>query len=129
MDVSNPSNFVRILEIFKDFDNLRENMSSYSFNDVETLDLIKKVYDSKGYVLDPHGAVGLLGINEYLKINSEDIGVFLETAHPIKFSKHVENILKIKLKKPEKINNILSKSKEFIDVEDYKDFKEKMLKL
>ena len=129
MDVSNPSNFVRILEIFKDFDNLRENMSSYSFNDVETLDLIKKVYDSKGYVLDPHGAVGLLGLNKYLKINSEDIGVFLETAHPIKFSKHVENILKIKLKKPEKINNILSKSKEFIDVEDYKDFKEKMLKL
>ena len=129
MDVSNPSNFVRILEVFKDFDNLRKNMSSYSFNDEETLDLIKKVYDSKGYVLDPHGAVGLLGLNKYLKINSEDIGVFLETAHPIKFSKHVENILKIKLKKPEKINNILSKSKEFIDVEDYKDFKEKMLKL
>ncbi len=127
MDVSNPSNFVRILEIFKDFDNLRENMSSYSFNDVETLDLIKKVYHSKGYVLDPHGAVALLGLNKYLKINSEDIGVFLETAHPIKFSKHVENTLKIKLKKPEKINNILSKNKEFIDVEDYKDFKEKML--
>lgn len=129
MDVSNPSNFVRILEVFKDFDNLRKNMSSYSFNDEETLDLIKKVYDSKVYVLDPHGAVGLLGLNKYLKINSEDIGVFLETAHPIKFSKHVENTLKIKLKKPEKINNILSKSKEFIDVEDYKDFKEKMLKL
>lgn len=127
MDVSNPSNFVRILEIFKNFDNLRENMSSYSFNDVETLDLIKKVYHSKGYVLDPHGAVALLGLNKYLKINSEDIGVFLETAHPIKFSKHVENTLKIKLKKPEKINNILSKNKEFIDVEDYKDFKEKML--
>ena len=98
-------------------------------NDNKTLDLIKKVYDSKGYVLDPHGAVGLLGLNKYLKINSEDMGVFLETANPIKFSKHVENILKIKLKKPEKINNILSKSKEFIDVEDYKDFKEKMLKL
>lgn len=127
MDVSNPSNFVRILEIFKNFDNLRKKMSSFSFNDVETLDLIKKVYDSKGYILDPHGAVGLLGLNKYLKINSKDIGVFLETAHPIKFSKHVENTLNIKLKKPEKINNILSKSKEFIDIEDYKDFKEKML--
>ena len=125
MDVSNPSNFVRILEIFKNFDNLRKKMSSFSFNDVETLDLIKKVYDSKGYILDPHGAVGLLGLNKYLKINSKDIGVFLETAHPIKFSKHVENTLNIKLKKPEKINNILSKSKEFIDIEDYKDFKEK----
>ena len=69
-----------------------------------------------------------MGLNKYLKINSKDIGVFLETAHPIKFSKHVEKVLERKLDVPEKINNILSKSKEFIDIEDYKDFKEKMLK-
>ena len=127
MDVSNPSNFVRILEIFKDFDNLRENMSSYSFNDVETLDLIKKVYDSKGYVLDPHGAVGLLGLNKYLKINSKNIGIFLETAHPIKFSDNVEKCLKIKLDVPERINNILSKEKEFIEIDNYDNFKNTLL--
>lgn len=127
MDVSNPSNFVRILEVFKDFDNLRENMSSYSFNDEETLDLIKKVYDSKGYVLDPHGAVGLLGLNKYLKINSKNIGIFLETAHPIKFSDNVEKCLKIKLDVPERINKILSKEKEFIEIDNYDNFKNTLL--
>ena len=127
MDVSNPSNFVRILEVFKDFDNLRKNMSSYSFNDEETLDLIKKVYDSKGYVLDPHGAVGLLGLNKYLKINSKNIGIFLETAHPIKFSDNVEKCLKIKLDVPERINNILSKEKEFIEIDNYDNFKNTLL--
>ena len=127
MDVSNPSNFVRILEFFKDFDNLRKNMSSYSFNDEETLDLIKKVYDSKGYVLDPHGAVGLLGLNKYLKINSKNIGIFLETAHPIKFSDNVEKCLKIKLDVPERINNILSKEKEFIEIDNYDNFKNTLL--
>ena len=127
MDVSNPSNFVRILEVFKDFDNLRKNMSSYSFNDEETLDLIKKVYDSKGYVLDPHGAVGLLGLNKYLKINSKNIGIFLETAHPIKFSDNVEKCLKIKLDVPERINKILSKEKEFIEIDNYDNFKNTLL--
>lgn len=127
MDVSNPSNFVRILEVFKDFDNLRKNMSSYSFNDEETLDLIKKVYDSKGYVLDPHGAVGLLGLNKYLKINSKNIGIFLETAHPIKFSDNVEKCLKIKLDIPERINKILSKEKEFIEIDNYDNFKNTLL--
>ena len=127
MDVSNPSNFVRILEIFEDFDNLRENMSSYSFNDVETLDLIKKVYDTKGYVLDPHGAVGLLGLNKYLKIDSKNIGIFLETAHPIKFSDIVEKCLKIKLDVPERINKILSKEKEFIEIDNYDNFKNTLL--
>ena len=127
MDVSNPSNFVRILEIFKDFDNLRKNMSSYSFNDLETLELIKKVYDSKGYVLDPHGAVGLLGLNKYLKINSKNIGIFLETAHPIKFSDNVEKCLKIKLDIPERINKILSKEKEFIEIDNYDNFKNTLL--
>lgn len=127
MDVSNPSNFVRILEVFKDFDNLRKNMSSYSFNDEETLDLIKKVYDSKGYVLDPHGAVGLLGLNKYLKINSKNIGIFLETAHPIKFSDNVEKCLKIKLDVPERINNIFSKEKEFIEIDNYDNFKNTLL--
>ena len=127
MDVSNPSNFVRILEVFKDFDNLRKNMSSYSFNDLETLELIKKVYDSKGYVLDPHGAVGLLGLNKYLKINSKNIGIFLETAHPIKFSENVERCLKIKLDVPERINKILSKEKEFIEIDNYDNFKNTLL--
>lgn len=127
MDVSNPSNFIRILEVFKNFKNLKKNMSSYSFNDNETLDLIKKIYNSKQYVLDPHGAVGLLGLNKYLKINSKNTGVFLETAHPIKFSKHIEKCLGIKLNTPNKIKKILDNKKEFIDIDNYEKFKKTLL--
>ena len=126
MDVSSPSNFVRIQEMFKNFKNLSKIMSSYSFDDIETLKMVKNVYKDKNYVLDPHGAVGYLGLKKYLSINPEKIGIFLETAHPIKFSKDVEEVIKIKLDIPEEINKILLKEKKYIDIDDYSDFKEKM---
>lgn len=129
MDVSSPSNFVRIQEMFQNFKKLSKIMSSYSFDDIETLKMIKNVYNDKNYVLDPHGAVGYLGLKKYLSINPEKIGVFLETAHPIKFSKDVEEVIKIKLDIPEEIKKILLKEKKFIDIDDYSDFKEKMFVL
>ena len=126
MDVSSPSNFVRIQEMFQNFKSLSKIMSSYSFDDIETLKMVKNVYEDKNYVLDPHGAVGYLGLKKYLSINPEKIGIFLETAHPIKFSKDVEEVIKIKLDIPEEINKILLKEKKYIDIDDYSDFKEKM---
>jgi len=126
MDVSSPSNFVRIQEMFQNFKDLSKIMSSYSFDDIETLKMVKNVYEDKNYVLDPHGAVGYLGLKKYLSINPEKIGIFLETAHPIKFSKDVEEVIKIKLDIPEEINKILLKEKKYIDIDDYSDFKEKM---
>ena len=129
MDVSSPSNFVRIQEMFQNFKNLSKIMSSYSFDDIETLKMVKNVYEDKNYVLDPHGAVGYLGLKKYLSINPEKIGIFLETAHPIKFSKDVEEVIKIKLDIPEEINKILLKEKKYIDIDDYSDFKEKMFVL
>ena len=129
MDVSSPSNFVRIQEMFQNFKKLSKIMSSYSFDDIETLKMIKNVYNDKNYVLDPHGAVGYLGLKKYLSINPEKIGVFLETAHPIKFSKDVEEVIKIKLDIPEEIKKILLKDKKYIDIDDYSDFKEKMFVL
>jgi len=129
MDVSSPSNFVRIQEMFKNFKSLSKIMSSYSFDDIETLKMVKNVYKDKNYVLDPHGAVGYLGLKKYLSINPEKIGIFLETAHPIKFSKDVEEVIKIKLDIPEEINKILLKDKKYIDIDDYRDFKEKMFAL
>ena len=126
MDVSSPSNFVRIQEMFQNFKDLSKIMSSYSFDDIETLKMLKNVYKDKNYVLDPHGAVGYLGLKKYLSINPEKIGIFLETAHPIKFSKDVEEVIKIKLDIPEEINKILLKEKKYIDIDDYSDFKEKM---
>ena len=129
MDVSSPSNFVRIQEMFQNFKNLSKIMSSYSFCDKETLKMVKNVYEDKNYVLDPHGAVGYLGLKKYLSGNPEKIGIFLETAHPIKFSKDVEEVIKIKLDIPEEINKILLKEKKYIDIDDYSDFKEKMFVL
>lgn len=129
MDVSSPSNFVRIQEMFQNFKKLSKIMSSYSFDDIETLKMVKNVYNDKNYVLDPHGAVGYLGLKKYLSINPEKIGVFLETAHPIKFSKDVEEVIKIKLDIPEEIKKILLKDKKYIDIDDYSDFKEKMFVL
>ena len=129
MDVSSPSNFVRIQEMFQNFKSLSKIMSSYSFDDIETLKMVKNVYEDKNYVLDPHGAVGYLGLKKYLSINPEKIGIFLETAHPIKFSKDVEEVIKIKLDIPEEINKILLKEKKYIDIDDYSDFKEKMFVL
>ena len=129
MDVSSPSNFVRIQEMFQNFKDLSKIMSSYSFDDIETLKMVKNVYEDKNYVLDPHGAVWYLGLKKYLSINPEKIGIFLETAHPIKFSKDVEEVIKIKLDIPEEINKILLKEKKYIDIDDYSDFKEKMFVL
>ena len=126
MNVSSPSNFVRIQEMFQNFKDLSKIMSSYSFDDIETLKMVKNVYEDKNYVLDPHGAVGYLGLKKYLSINPEKIGIFLETAHPIKFSKDVEEVIKIKLDIPDEINKILLREKKYIDIDDYSDFKEKM---
>ncbi len=127
MDVSNPSNFIRIQEMFENFDNLSSVLSSYSFDDDQTLEIVKKIYNNKKYVLDPHGAVGYLGLKKYLKNNPNKTSVFLETAHPIKFSNSIEKKLNIRLKCPESINKILNKEKKFTNISSYDEFKNLML--
>ena len=127
MDVSNPSNFIRIEEIYNDFNLLKNNLSSYSFNDSETISAMKSVFNNSKYILDPHGAIGYLGLKKYLNTNPSFFGVFLETAHPIKFSNHIENALNIKIKIPNVINKIISKEKVFTEVSSYKDFKDSLL--
>lgn len=127
MDVSNPSNFIRIEEIYNDFNLLKNNLSSYSFNDSETIIAMKSVFKNSKYILDPHGAIGYLGLKKYLNTNPSFFGVFLETAHPIKFSNHIEKALNIKIKIPNVINKIISKEKVFTEVSSYIDFKDSLL--
>jgi threonine synthase len=92
MDVANPSNFVRILEIFnQQFDELSNNLSSATVTDADTETTIKRVYEQTGYLLDPHGAVGYLALEQYLAQHGGN-GIFLETAHPVKFPEAVERI-------------------------------------
>ncbi len=125
MDVGNPSNFVRILEIFQhQFPELKSKLSSYSISDAETVAIIKEVYQKESYVLDPHGAVGYLALQHYLKENTGQKGMVLETAHPVKFPDAVENCIGRSIEIPEAVQSIMSKEKQSIQMKaDYQQFK------
>ena len=93
MDVGNPSNFIRILEIFQHkFADLKNIFSSCSISDEETKETIKRVLEESNYLLDPHGAVGYLALEQYLQKHPEQKGMILETAHPVKFYDVVEPV-------------------------------------
>jgi threonine synthase len=124
MDVGNPSNFIRIQELFNnDIRNLKTMLTSYSFSDVETKAAMQMVYEVYGYIMDPHGAVGYLGLQEFLKKNTNCHGIFLETAHPVKFLETVESVLSIKLEIPLPIQTIIKKEKRAINIKDYIELK------
>jgi threonine synthase len=118
MDVGNPSNFVRILEIFEQqFDSLKNVVSSYSISDEETKATLKKVYLNKNYLLDPHGAVGYLALQKYLNEHSSLKGIFLETAHPVKFYDVVEPIINEPVPIPQTIEALLKEKKQSVKIE------------
>ena len=128
MDVGDPSNFIRIQEIYgKQFDTLQEHMSSYSFTDAETRQAMLDIFNESGYVADPHGAVGYLGLKKYMTENPNVYGVFLETAHPVKFLEEVETTLDIKLSIPPQIAAVMDKKKHSVPVSSYEDLKEFLL--
>ena len=94
MDVGDPSNFIRILEIFQhNFKDLQQVLTSVSISDAETRDTLRSVYEQKGYLLDPHGAVGMLALQRWLHEHPVQKGIVLETAHPVKFYDVVEPII------------------------------------
>lgn len=124
MDVGDPSNFVRILELFENkYENVKEHLSSYSFDDETTKKAIAKVYKKTGYLMDPHGAVGYLGLKEFLKDNSDFNGVFLETAHPVKFLETVEGVINEKVEIPEPIRKLEKRQKKSLQISNYEDLK------
>jgi threonine synthase len=108
MDVGDPSNFVRILEMFDNkLGDMRADLSSYSITDEETKATIKEVFSKYGYLPDPHGAVGYLALQRYLQQNRGDKGIFLETAHPVKFYDVVEPVIGQAVPVPSSISSIL----------------------
>lgn len=112
MDVGNPSNFIRILEIFRhQFPELKNKLSSYSISDSETVSTIRKVYNEYQYLLDPHGAVGYLSLEKYLAGRPGEKGIFLETAHPVKFPGAVEEAIGKKIEIPSSLGDIMAKEK------------------
>jgi threonine synthase len=124
MDVGNPSNFIRIQEMYNnDLAAFEKDFSSYSFSDEETKSAMQNMFKNSNYIAEPHGAVGYLGLKKELKKHPNAIGVFLETAHPIKFLDIVEPTLNTKLPIPKQIESVLNKEKVSIKIKSYGELK------
>lgn len=102
MDVGAPSNFARILDLYgNSHDAIASEISGCTYTDEQIAETLKETYKTTGYLLDPHGAVGYRSLLEGLKEN--EIGVFLETAHPAKFKETVESIIENEVAIPAKL--------------------------
>jgi threonine synthase len=129
MDVGNPSNFIRILELFKhEYPQVKNTVTSYSITDEETAKTLKETYTKHNYLLDPHGAVAFAALENYLQKHSSEKGIILETAHPVKFYDAVEFIIGQPVERPDSILSIINKKKQSIKMlPDYEEFKEFLL--
>ncbi|MEY8848607.1 threonine synthase [Psychroserpens sp. XS_ASV72] len=129
MDVGNPSNFIRIQELYgHNFETLTSNLSAYSFSDDETKEAMKSLYRNYNYIADPHGAVGYLGCKTYLENHPKAHTVFLETAHPTKFLDVVEEVIPTQIPLPKQILEVIDKPKVSIKISNYNDLKSVLLK-
>ena len=129
MDVGDPSNFERLDPIFgRDSKTFAQTISSYSFTDDATRAKMKETYENHHYILDPHGAVGMLGIERQLNGDSSTPGIFLETAHPCKFLDVVQKATGVTPPLPESLKMCLDKQKVSIKIDNDYSQLEKILK-
>lgn len=118
MDVGNPSNFVRVIELFDHhFEDLKNKITGYSIDDEKTLQTIKEVYLKYNYLLEPHSAVAYTAMEQYLKENQGKKGFILGTAHPVKFPDAVEKAVSIKIDLPESLENLMKKEKKSVEIQ------------
>ncbi len=112
MDVGNPSNFSRIMELYEsDYKAVKQDIVGYSFNDDETKATMKAVSEKFNYTLDPHGAVGYAAVEKYQALNPDVSCVFFETAHPAKFDDVVQNATGTASFIPERLSSLAGKEK------------------
>lgn len=132
MDVGNPSNFVRMLELYHhSVDEMRKDISSYSFSDEDTRTAMMNVFEKYGYILDPHGAVGYLGLEKYRRsVDTKFSGIFIETAHPAKFNESVQEIIGKTIEIPGRLAQYAHKEKYSIPLSaEFSRFKEMLFSL
>jgi len=129
MDVGDPSNFARVLDLFDGSHSaITKEISGVSYNDVEIAETLKACYVETGYLLDPHGACGYRALKENRQPN--ETGVFLETAHPAKFLETVERIIGGKVEVPLKLKEFMKGEKKSLSVtKDFITFKSYLLSL
>ena len=127
MDVGDPSNFVRIINIYKnDFNLIKNNLHTCSFTDDETVEGIKELINKFNYIPDPHGAVGFLGVKDFIESNPNYKCIILETAHPAKFSE-VINLYTDNLVVPDQISSVINKKKKSVEIDGFLAFKNFLL--
>ena len=125
MDVGDPSNFARILELYgNSHQSISGDMVGFRYSDEEIRETMKQVFVDEKYMLDPHGAIGYRALKANLKAG--EVGVFLETAHPAKFTETVESVLgKGTVTLPEKLAEFMKGEKLSIEIStEFADFKE-----
>jgi threonine synthase len=129
MDVGDPSNFIRVLALFHaELEPLKKMMSSDSISDAETGAAINTLYRDYGYLADPHGAVGWLALSRWLEKHPGQAGIFLETAHPVKFPETVEQFTGDPVEIPDAVQSLFSREKTSAKIQaDYSVFREKLL--
>lgn len=129
MDVGDPSNFARVLDLYKEsHEAICRDISGTTYTDEQIRETVKTTYQQTGYLLDPHGACGFRALKEGLK--EGEVGVFLETAHPAKFLETVEGIIADKVTIPAKLQEFMKGEKQSLPLsKEFADFKAYLLKL
>lgn len=129
MDVGDPSNFARIFDLYgKSHEAICSDISGATYTDAQIADTIKEVYRNTNYLCDPHGACGYRALKEGL--NADEVGVFLETAHPAKFKDTVESIIGSEVAIPDKLAAFMQGEKKSVPLsKDFADFKTYLMNL
>ena len=128
MDVGDPSNFIRIKALHNnDFNTLKKNLSGFSYSDKQAMQAMKYLRIHRNYIAEPHGAIGYLALKDYLKNNENTIGIFLGTAHPVKFLDVLEKNVAEDIAIPSQIKQVINKEKTSIKINNYSDLKSLLL--
>ncbi|MDR2954339.1 MAG: threonine synthase [Prevotella sp.] len=127
MDVGDPSNFVRVLDLYdKSLDKIKTDISGAWYSDDMIRKIVKETYVSTGYLLDPHGACGYQALKA--RLQPGETGIFLETAHPAKFLETVESIIGEKVAIPEKLQAFMKGEKKSVSMgKSFNEFKRLLL--
>lgn len=127
MDVGNPSNFARILDLFEgDHAAIAAEIGGETYTDEQIRETVQQVYEETGYLLDPHGACGYRALADDLR--EGEYGVFLETAHPAKFLQTMEDIIGCEVKIPDRLQAFMRGTKRSVPMsKDFEAFKSYLL--
>ena len=116
MDVGDPSNFARVLDLYgHDHSRITAEISGCTYTDEQIAETLRDTFAKEGYLLDPHGAVAYRSLLEGLA--PDETGIFLETAHPAKFKDTVESIIGEEVAIPDRLNAFLKGEKQSIPMQ------------